>query len=87
MLMAIFFLRTRAGLELQVSSAKLNVSSVDLEEKYIWRAASVHHAAGKLMLGVGGRHADSRSKTLGVYTKKTFSTSSSFSSVILCHEK
>lgn len=32
MLMAIFFLRTMAGLELQVSSAKLNVSSVDLQE-------------------------------------------------------
>lgn len=31
MLMAIFFLRTMAGLELQVSSARLNVSSIDLE--------------------------------------------------------
>lgn len=33
MLMAIFFLLTMTGLELQASSAKLNVSSVDLEEK------------------------------------------------------
>lgn len=32
MLTAIFFLLTMAGLELVVSSAKLNVSSADLEE-------------------------------------------------------
>lgn len=32
MLMAIFFLLTMAGLELEASSAKLNVSSADLEE-------------------------------------------------------
>lgn len=31
MLMAIFFLRTIAGLELQLSSAILNISSVDLK--------------------------------------------------------
>lgn len=34
MLMAIFFLRTIAGLELQLSSAILNISSVDLKNNW-----------------------------------------------------
>lgn len=33
MLIAIFFLRTIAGLELQLSSAILNISSVDLQKR------------------------------------------------------
>ena len=46
MLMAIFFLRTMAGLELQVSSAKLNVSSIDLEGEGVWGVTlpSVDHS-------------------------------------------
>lgn len=50
MLMAIFFLLTIDGLELQVSSAKLNVSSVDLEGNISLKSchASMSHTDGQL---------------------------------------
>lgn len=84
MLMAIFFLRTMAGLELQVSSAKLNVSSVDLEgnqfeELHQW-------ITPKMKSDVRGRQWDGWPRALRV-SPGSWLISNSVSPIILCHEK
>uniref|UniRef100_U3J7C5 Sperm microtubule inner protein 2 n=1 Tax=Anas platyrhynchos platyrhynchos TaxID=8840 RepID=U3J7C5_ANAPP len=48
MLIAIFFLRTIAGLELQLSSAILNISSVDLQDRLLGQLA-MHRTATSLL--------------------------------------